>query len=83
MNIVLKWKLKGYLDKRGITGYRLMVESGVSGNTIYRITNNRTDGVQGKVLNDILNALHRLTGETVTPNDLLEFTPDKERSSHA
>lgn len=77
MASVLRWKLKEYLDAHEITGYRLIQESGVSGNTVYRLTNNRTDGVQGKVLNDILNTLHRLTGEKVTPNDLLEFTPDQ------
>ena len=79
MATVLKWKLKEYLDAHEITGYRLIQESGVSGNTVYAISNNKTDGVQGRVLNDILNALHRLTGQPITPNDLLEFMPDKSK----
>ena len=76
MQSVLRWKLREFLEDHGITGYRLIQEADVSHNTIYKLMNNQTDGVQGRVLNEILNTLHRLTGETVTPNDLLDFTPD-------
>jgi DNA-binding Xre family transcriptional regulator len=83
MSSVLHWKLKDYLESHNITPYRLMVESGVSGRTIYAITNGKHHAVQGKALNDILNALYRLTGVAPRIEDLLEFIPDQGQATHA
>lgn len=82
MTSVLHWKLKDYLESHNITPYRLMVESGVSGRTIYAITTGKHDTVQGKSLNDILNALYRLTGVAPSIEDVLEFIPDKKEGTH-
>jgi DNA-binding Xre family transcriptional regulator len=74
----IRWKLKEVLDESGITAYQLMKESGVAGSTIYRLTGGKTEGVQGKVLDSILTALHTLTGKTFDVGDVLEWRPAKE-----
>lgn len=71
----LKWKLKDVLDQHDITPYRLIQESGVAPSTIYRITGGKTEGVQGRVLDDILSALYRLTSKRFDVCDLLEWEP--------
>jgi predicted transcriptional regulator len=81
MKEMLKWKLKEVLEKADITPYRFIQESGLSASTVYRITGGRTEGVQGKVLDDILNTLHRLTGKSFGPSDVIHWQP--ENSSHA
>jgi DNA-binding Xre family transcriptional regulator len=65
----IRWKLKEVLEESGITAYQLMKESGVAGSTIYRLTGGKTEGVQGKVLDSILTALHTLTGKTFDVGD--------------
>jgi DNA-binding Xre family transcriptional regulator len=75
----IRWKLKDVLNESGITAYQLMKESGLAGSTIYRLTGGKTEGVQGKVLDRILTALHRLTGKTFDVGDVLEWRPTKEQ----
>jgi DNA-binding Xre family transcriptional regulator len=74
MNMI-RWKLKEVLEEHGITPYRLMVDSGIANSTIYRLTNNRTDGVQGPVLDKILTSLCKLTGKRIGVGDVLEHVP--------
>lgn len=74
MNMI-RWKLKEVLDEHGITPYRLMVDSGIANSTIYRLTNNKTDGVQGPVLDKILTSLCKLTGKRIGVGDVLEHVP--------
>ena len=80
-NMPLRWKLKEVLEKADITPYRFIQESGLSASTDYRITGGRTEGVQGKVLDDILGTLHRLTGKAFGPSDVIHWQP--ENFSHA
>jgi DNA-binding Xre family transcriptional regulator len=75
MNKMIRWKLKEVLHEHGITPYRLMVDSGIANSTIYRLTNNKTDGVQGPVLDKILNSLCKLTGKRISVGDVLEHIP--------
>jgi DNA-binding Xre family transcriptional regulator len=74
----IRWKLKEVLDQNRLTAYQLMKESGLAGSTIYRLTGGKTEGVQGKVLDSILTALHKLTGKTFDVGDVLEWRPAKE-----
>jgi DNA-binding Xre family transcriptional regulator len=73
--VPIRWKLKAVLDENGITPYRLMQETGLAGSTIYRLTTGKTEGVQGKVLDKILTALHTLTGKTFSVCDVIEWEP--------
>ncbi len=75
MNVPLNWKLKEVLEANKITPYRFIQESALSPSTVYRITGGKTEGVQGKVLDEILSTLHRLTGKRYSPSDVLHWQP--------
>ncbi len=70
------WKLAAYLEKRKITTYKLAqrVERGRE-NTVYRLVRQgeTLKRLDLEVLADILSGLSELTGQKVTPDDLLEF----------
>ncbi len=74
-NMPLQWKLEDLLERHDVSAYRLAKESGVGLTTIYRIKNNRTNTVQGQVLEGILQALFDLTGKRYGVGDLLEWMP--------
>lgn len=80
MNKMIRWKLKEVLEDHGITPYRLMVDSGIANSTIYRLTNNKTEGVQGPVLDKILNSLCKLTGKRIGVSDVLEHVPPAKKA---
>jgi len=71
----LQWKLEDLLNCHNVSAYRLAKESGVGLTTIYRIKNNRTNTVQGQVLEAILQTLLELTGKHYGVGDLLEWSP--------
>jgi DNA-binding Xre family transcriptional regulator len=79
----LDWKLKGILEERGVSVYALARAMGNQTHAIklYRITNadvsKRPRRVDFDTLEQIIPALETLTGKPVTPNDLLEMTPEK------
>ena len=76
----IRWDLEKVLEARGITRYELA--QNMEGNFKTRLTSlYRTKDpkrVDLPVMAEIVSALRRMTGEEVTPNDLLEFTPDPE-----
>ena len=74
--VPLQWKLKEVLQANGITPYRFVQESSLAASTVYRITGGRTAGVQGKVLDEILSTLYRLTGKRYGPSDVLDWQPE-------
>jgi predicted transcriptional regulator len=74
--VPFKWKLKGILDKHGITPYRLMKESGISQTTIYGIAGGRHATLNGQVLDRIMDALGKLTGKTFSIADIVEWERD-------
>jgi DNA-binding Xre family transcriptional regulator len=81
MNTMIRWKLKEVLEEHGITPYRLMVDSGIANSTIYRLTNHKTDSVQGPVLDKVLDSLCKLTGKRIGVGDVLEHTPSTRKGS--
>jgi transcriptional regulator with XRE-family HTH domain len=69
--------LKEFLDKFGITGYELHKRTGISLNTVYRLTNNPEAIPKGDVLDAILNKF-----PDATLLDLLQHTPSEEMTSN-
>lgn len=68
-------RLKQFLDKHHITTYRLAEStSGTSPKTIYAVASG-TRKPSIETLGSVVEALRQLTGESVTFDDLLEFTP--------
>lgn len=76
----LRWDLEKVLEARGITRYELA--QNMEGNFKTRLTSlYRTKDpkrVDLPVMAEIVSALRRITGEALTPNDLLEYVPDPE-----
>jgi hypothetical protein len=72
--MTVQWKLRRYLDAHGLTAYRLaQAIPDMRQATIYRLASKTTpQSVNFEILGRILQGLRQLTGETVTPNDLLE-----------
>ena len=74
----LRWNLEKVLEAHGITRYELAQNMGGNVKTrltsLYRTKNQRR--VDLAVMGEIVGTLRRMTGEEVTPNDLLEFVPD-------
>ncbi len=69
---MLQWKLQHYLDSHGITPYKLWKESGLARPTVYDMASNRAKGVKFDVFHKVMSTLETITGQPVTPNDLLE-----------
>jgi DNA-binding Xre family transcriptional regulator len=74
----MKWNLEGWLEQHGITRYELAQNMG--GNVKTRLTSlyrmRQPKRIDLSVMGEIVSALRRITGEEVTPNDLLEYIPD-------
>lgn len=82
----LRWKLDTILERHDISAYRVAKNAGVGLTTIYRIKNNKSETVQGEVLDSILQTIHDLTGVEYGVGDILEWEPKslkQRRSSHA
>lgn len=76
----IRWNLENWLEERRVTRYELAQNMG--GNVKSRITSlyrmRDPKRVDLAIVAEIVAALRRITGEEVTPNDLLEFVPDPE-----
>ena len=74
--MTVRWKVKDYLDAAGKTPYALWKASGLSRNQTYAICNGEQDGLRFDGLSKLILGLEKLTGQTVTPNDVLEVLRD-------
>ena len=72
----MRWRIKAYLQAARITPYRLWKESGLAQSTVYALAKDRGDRADLATLGRLVETLERLTGRTVTPNDLLEVVRD-------
>ena len=69
------WKLKPYLEQNAITPHKLALEAGISPPNLYTLIRGEgAKNVSRATLAKLIGALTRLTGQPVTPNDLLEVS---------
>jgi DNA-binding Xre family transcriptional regulator len=70
---MVRWKIRGMLEKRGWTAYRLAMVTGLTVPAVYRLArhNSQMGRVEGNTLDRLCDALG------VQPGDLLEHIPDK------
>lgn len=70
----LRLNLGGYLQRHGLTAYRLAqaVEGRVSANTVYTLARKPAQRIDLSTVGEVLEALGRLTGEPVSITDMLE-----------
>ena len=73
--MVIRWRLKEFLDERGISTYQLAKE--VEGLTPVSVYRNARDvaALRLDTLDAFIKALRSLTGKEVTVCDLLEYEP--------
>lgn len=72
MNVSVK--LREYLDTHSISAYRVVQETHgkIAERTVYALARQGVKRVDLETLGEVIGALRRLTGQPVTPNDLLE-----------
>ncbi len=69
----IQWKLKPYLEQNAIAAHKLALEAGISPPNLYTLIRGEgAKNVSRDTLAKLIGALRRLTGQPVTPNDLLE-----------
>ena len=74
----LRVSLDKFLSKRGISTYRLMkhLDGIVARGTVYAVAAGDVQRVDLETLSGLIGGLADLTGESVTPNDLLEVVKE-------
>jgi len=79
-----QWKLRAYLRAHGITPYKLAKAlPEVRQATIYRLAaEDAPQSVSFDVLSQVIAGLRRVTGEEVTPNDLIEIVEETKWPLH-
>lgn len=73
--ITIRWRLKEFLEREGITQYKLiqMAQGRVSKNTIGSAVRNELNGVQFSTLAAIIEVLESNLGKEVSISDLIEI----------
>lgn len=72
---MLRVSLDRFLERHNLTAYRLVkaTQGRVARGSVYALARGKdVKRVDLDTLNEVMNALERLTGQSVTPNDLLE-----------
>ena len=72
----MKLRVREYLETHGKSAYALWKASGLPRNTVYALSQGKAVRLDLETLGKVLYGLERLTGRTVTPNDLLEVIRD-------
>ena len=79
----ITWRLKPYLEQNAITPHKLALEAGISPPNLYTLIRGEgAKNVSRETLAKLIGALTRLTGQPVTPNDLLEVIEEPIEPDH-
>lgn len=72
---IVRWRLHEFLEENGLSVYRLHAElkGQMSRTGLYKITRGETQRVDFASLASILEALEKLTGKSVTLQDVLTY----------
>ncbi|MGM9320865.1 helix-turn-helix domain-containing protein [Deinococcus aquaticus] len=76
----VRWRLADFLQEKNLTAYALGKATGITRmNTIYRIARKGSEPtrVDLPTLALVIDGLQKLTGETVSITDILEYVPDQ------
>lgn len=79
--MLIRVSLDRYLERHNLSAYRLANElkGRVAQGSVYAMTRSKTvKRIDLETLSGVLQALERITGEPVTPNDLLEVLQEPE-----
>ena len=73
-NMPVRWKLSELAKQKKISVRQVMLESGLSSNTLYPIARGSTEQVSLETVSRIITAMRKLTGDVIEVGDLLEFS---------
>ena len=77
--VPISWKVAPLLEAHKLTPYRLMVDSGLSSFVTYGITNNTHQALDAGVIDKLIPALRRLTGDdALNIGDVVEYVSARE-----
>jgi DNA-binding Xre family transcriptional regulator len=76
--ITIRWRLKEFLEREGITQYKLikLAQGRVSKNTIGSAVRNELNGVQFSTLAALIEVLEASLGKQINVSDLIEVRRD-------
>ena len=69
----VRWTVRPFLVRHGLSAYRLMKQSGLAQGTVYRLVRGETNTLNAETLDRVMTALRELTGEDVQIGDLLRY----------
>ena len=72
----VKLTIRTYLEQHNATAYRLWKASGLPKNTAYALASGKTTRIDLDTLGKVVYGLEQITGQKITPNDLLEVIRD-------
>jgi hypothetical protein len=77
--MTIRLNLNRFLEHHAISAYRVVKETSgkLAANTVYDLARRPAQRIDLQTVGHVVSALERITGETVTINDLLEITPDE------
>lgn len=77
--MTIRLNLNRFLERHSISTYRVVKETSgkLAANTVYDLARRPAQRIDLHTVGQVVTALERITGETVTINDLLEITPDE------
>jgi DNA-binding Xre family transcriptional regulator len=70
----MRWKLSELAKSKKVTARQIMLESGLSSNTVYPIARGTSSTVSLETMSKIISAMRTLTGDVIEVGDLLEFS---------
>jgi hypothetical protein len=76
--MIYRLNLNKFLENHAISAYRVVKETTgqLAANTVYDLAKRPARRIDLQTIGQVLGALERITGETITINDLLEISPE-------
>ena len=83
MQEMIHWKLKPFMEKHGISAYKLANAAGtrLSNNAVYNMVKEDYQYINFKTLNTLLKVLSEIVGRTVRMEEIVWHEPELERAA--
>jgi hypothetical protein len=83
-SMIYRLNLNKFLENHAISAYRVVKETTglLAANTVYDLAKKPAQRIDLQTVGQVLGALERITGKTVTINDLLEISPESPSNSN-
>ncbi|KIV55272.1 hypothetical protein AM501_06615 [Aneurinibacillus migulanus] len=78
---MFQFKLARVLEENKITRSMLAREAKVRPNVVYEMCDNKTQRIELKTLDKLINTLNQLTGKTISIAEIIEHIPEKDKET--